>query len=110
MLVGEHLFAFDGREDVPPASLVCLDPATGDVRWRERQASYGTLLAADGKLLSVRTDGTLQLIRADDSGLTVLASARPLAATVRALPALAGGRLYLRNDDTLICLDVGQRP
>ena len=110
LLVGEHLFAFDGREDVPPASLVCLDPATGDERWRERQASYGTLLAADGKLLSVRTDGTLQLIRPDASGLTVLSTARPLAATVRALPALAGGRLYLRNDDRLICLDVGLRP
>jgi hypothetical protein len=28
--------------------------------------------------------------------------------TVRALPALAGGRLYLRDDRTLVCLDLSR--
>ena len=106
VLVGGSLYAFDGREDVPPASLVCLDPQSGQVRWRQRQSSYGSLLAADGKVLAVGTAGTLQLIQPDDDRLEVLASARPLSGTLRALPALAEGRLYLRNDDTLICLDV----
>jgi outer membrane protein assembly factor BamB len=109
VLIGASLYAFDGREDVPPASLVCLDPATGEERWRTRQPSYGTLLAADGKLLAVGTDGTLQLIRPNPVRLEVLATARPLAGTLRALPAIANGRLYLRNDDTLVCLDVGPR-
>jgi outer membrane protein assembly factor BamB len=109
VLVGESLYAFDGREDVPPASLVCIDPATGEEWWREGQPSYGTVLAADGKLLAVGTDGTLQLIRPSAARLDVLATARPLGGTLRALPALANGRLYLRNDDTLICLDVGPR-
>ena len=91
---------------MPPASLVCLDPQSGQVRWRQRQSSYGSLLAADGRLLAVGTDGTLQLIQPADDRLHVLASARPLSGTLRALPALAEGRLYIRNDDTLICLDV----
>ncbi len=108
VLIGDSLYAYDGREDVPPASLVCLDPRSGQERWRERQRSYGTVVAADGKLLAVGTDGTLQLIRPSADGLRVLASANPLEATVRALPALAGGRLYLRNDTTLMALDVGQ--
>jgi outer membrane protein assembly factor BamB len=110
VLVGGSLYGFDGREDLPPASLVCLDPRNGRVRWRERQSSYGSLLAADGKLLAVGTDGTLQLLQPDGDQLQVLASARPLSGTLRALPALAEGRLYLRNDDTLVCLDVGRRP
>ena len=108
VLIGESLYGYDGREDVPPASLVCLDPKTGQERWRERQRSYGTVLAADSKLLAVGTDGTLQLIRPSADGVRVLASASPLEATVRALPALANGQLYLRNDATLICLDVGE--
>lgn len=110
VLVGGSLYAFDGREDLPPASLVCLDPQHGQVRWRERQSSYGSLVAADGTLLAVGTDGTLQLIQPDGDRLQVLASARPLSGTLRALPALAEGRLYLRNDDTLVCLDVGRKP
>ena len=77
--------------------------------WRERQSSYGSLLAADGKLLTVGTDGTLQLIQPESERLHVLASARPLSGTLRALPALPEGRLYLRNDDTLICPAVGGR-
>jgi len=110
VLVNGFLYAFDGREDVPPASLVCLDPRTGRERWRERQPSYGTLIAAGNTLLSVRTDGTVQLLRANPARLEVLATAKPLTATVRALPALAGGKLYLRNDNTLVCLDVGANP
>ena len=35
-----------------------------------------------------------------------LASAQLLPSTVRALPAIAGGFLYVRNDDTLVCLDL----
>ncbi len=110
VLVGGSLYAFDGREDLPPASLVCLDPQNGQVRWRERQASYGSLVATDGRLLAVGTDGTLQLIQPNGDRLEILASARPLSGTLRALPALAEGRLYLRNDDTLVCLDVGKKP
>ena len=110
VLVGGSLYGFDGREDLPPASLVCLDPQNGRVRWRERQSSYGSLLAADGRLLAVGTDGTLQLIQPNGDRVEILASARPLSGTLRAMPALAEGRLYLRNDDTLVCLDVGKKP
>ncbi len=41
------------------------------------------------------------------AGLDVLARCRPLPGTLRALPALAAGRLYIRDDTTLTCLDVG---
>jgi hypothetical protein len=35
-----------------------------------------------------------------------LAAAQVLPATVLALPAISGGFVYVRNDDTLICLDL----
>jgi outer membrane protein assembly factor BamB len=93
--------------------MVCLDPDTGRVLWREAGFGYGTLLVADGKLLVAKTDGELLLVRPDAARLDVLARGRPFAddprgGPLRALPALAGGRLYLRNDRTLTALDVGR--
>jgi outer membrane protein assembly factor BamB len=106
ILVAGHAYAIDGRDDLPPADFVCVEAATGREAWRERNFGYGTLLAADGKLVVAKTDGEILLVRPDPAGLAVLARACPLAGTVRALPALAGGRLYVRDDATLTCLSL----
>lgn len=106
LFVGDHLYGLDGRDDLPPADFVCVEAATGREAWRERNFGYGTLLAADGKLVVAKTDGELVLVKPDPAGLVVLARCRPLAGTVRALPALAAGRLYLRDDATLTCLSL----
>lgn len=103
---GGHLYGIDGRDDVPPADLVCIAEETGRELWREKDFGYGTLLMADGKLVAAKTDGELVLMRATPAGVDVLARARPLPGTVRALPALSAGRLYLRDDTTLTCLDL----
>jgi outer membrane protein assembly factor BamB len=111
LVVAGQLYAIDGRDDLPPADFKCLDPATGRVRWVERDFGYGTLLAADDKLIVVKTDGELLLVEPDPVTLKILARARPfgteLSGALRALPALAGGRLYLRDDRRLLCLSVG---
>ena len=108
VLVGDHLYCLDGRDDVPPAEFVCVEAATGREAWRERLDAYGTLVGADGKLVVAKADGEVLLVRPDPERLEVLARCKPLSGTVRALPALSGGRLYLRDDATLICLDVGR--
>jgi outer membrane protein assembly factor BamB len=110
-VVAGRLYAIDGRDDVPPAHFKCLDPATGRVLWTERGFGYGTLLAADGKLVVAKTDGELLLVEPDPGALKILARTRPFGVTqagaLRALPALAAGRLYLRDDRRLVCLSVG---
>jgi outer membrane protein assembly factor BamB len=112
LLVGGHLYGIDGRDDVPPAIFKCLDPATGRVLWAERDFGYGTLIEADGKLLVAKTDGELVLVEPDPASLEILARCRPfggdLAGALRALPSLADGRLYLRDDRRLLCLQVGR--
>ncbi len=104
--IAGRIYAIDGRDDVPPADFKCLDEKTGRVLWSERGFGYGTLLAADGKLVIAKTEGELLLAKAGETALEVLARARPLAGTLRPLPALAAGRLYLRDDTTLTCLDL----
>jgi outer membrane protein assembly factor BamB len=101
-----RLYCIDGRDDLPPADLKCVDAATGRVLWEQSGFGYGTLIAADGKLVAVKADGEIVLLGADPARADIRARARPLAGTIRALPALAAGRLYLRDDRELVCLDV----
>ncbi len=105
------LYAIDGRDDVPPANFICFERGAGTVRWTAADFGYGTLLAADGKLVVAKTDGELLLVKPAPDELRILSRARPFAAgpqagAVRALPALSGGRLYVRDDSSLTCLRV----
>lgn len=104
--IGPHAYCIDGRDDLPPADLKCVEIATGRVLWAEKNFGYGTLIAADGKLLAAKTDGELLLMRMSPEAARILAHHRPLPGTLRALPALADGRLYVRDDDTLVCLNL----
>ena len=79
------------------------------IRFRHR-CGYGTLISCSGSFLAVKTDGEVVLFRDGGKGPEILARTRPLPGTLRALPALASGRLYLRDDRTLVALDVGPAP
>lgn len=106
--IGPLAYCIDGRDDMPPATLKCLERTTGRVLWTEERFGYGTLLAADGRLLAAKTDGELLLMQVSPKGMTILARHRPLRGTLRALPAIADGRLYVRDDDTLVCLNIAR--
>ena len=54
----------------------------------------------------VREGGEMILAQASPQAFRPLARAQVLTATVRAYPAVADGFVYLRNDTTLICLDL----
>jgi len=65
-------------------------------------------ILADDKLLLIKDDGMLVLVRPNPRQYEELASAQVLKKTVRALPALSDGRLYLRDTHRFICLDVSR--
>ncbi len=70
------------------------------------------LILADGKLLILKVDGTLLLADPDTTKFLRRAEATVSEYTTRALPALAAGRLYFRDNDqaggTLRCVRVGK--
>ncbi len=103
---GGMLYGVHGRDDQGRASLRCIDPDKQKVLWEKEDFDYATLLFADGKLLAQKTDGTLVLIKASPSQYTELASAQIFHTKTFALPALAAGRLYARDDHTLKCLEL----
>jgi hypothetical protein len=106
--IADHgvLYGINGRDDQGSASLRCVDPEKQKVLWEKENFGYATLLKADGKLLAQKTDGTLVLLRLDPMRSVELASTQVFNTKTFALPALAAGRLYVRDDHTLKCLDV----
>jgi hypothetical protein len=79
--------------------LVCLDAATGEVRWRERTGE-GTLVGIGPDLLFLtQSTGNLHVIRASPDRFSETLRVRVLAPDVRSVtgPSVAGGRVYIRN-------------
>jgi outer membrane protein assembly factor BamB len=103
---GGMLFGIHGQERVEPAELRCIDPRSQKVLWSKSGLGYGSMIAADGKMLLLTTEGELILWRPDARGYQELARARVFRSTTRALPALSNGRLFVRDSGLLKCLAV----
>ena len=98
----------DGRQDAGLSTLKCFDPNSRKELWSKPGQKYSTLIAADGKLLIMQTDGVLTMAKLSKDRYQELGSASLLSGTTRALPALANGRLYIRNENSLSCFDLGR--
>lgn len=104
------LYGINGRQDAGVADLRCVELATGKVMWSQPDFGTGNLIAAGDKLLVIKTSGELVLMRANVDRYEPLATARvfPEESVVQALPAFAGGRLFVRDEDELVVVQVGE--
>lgn len=106
--VGKSLFGLHGRQDVGLPELRCIDPAGQKVFWSQELSAYGSLIAASGKLLVFTVAGELIVIEASTQGYleTARASLQDPTPNGSALPALANGRVYVRDAELLRCYDL----
>jgi outer membrane protein assembly factor BamB len=89
------------------AQLRCIDFHTGKEKWSDRQPGKCSLIACEGQLICLSENGVLRLVAADPAGYRVQAQlAGILTDTAWPPPALHRGRLYLRDDKHLFCLDL----
>ncbi len=95
-----NLYGFD------QAVLKCLDIRNGQVLWQRKGLGQGTLIGADGKLIILGEQGQLVIARADSKGYEGLASAQVMSGKCWTAPALAGGRLFLRNERSILAIDL----
>jgi outer membrane protein assembly factor BamB len=102
------LYGYHGRQEFGP-SLRAVELRTGKVRWSEERFRAGSITLAGDRLLIVRERGEMILALASPDGFKPIARAQVLPGTVRAYPALSDGYVYLRNDDTLVCIDLRRR-
>jgi len=103
-----YLYGFEGRQEFGQR-LRCVELATGKVMWDVEGFGAGSLLMAGDTLVIMRESGELALAAASPKAFRFNARAQLLAGVVRAFPALADGRYFVRNDRQLSAFDL-KRP
>ena len=104
--VGDFLYGTNG------AGLMCVDFATGDVKWQDRSVGAGAVCFADGRLYLHGEKGDVALVEATGEGYREKGRFTPPdqpdrgRAKAWAYPVVANGRLYIRDSGTLWCYDV----
>jgi hypothetical protein len=99
---GGHVYGFGGE------FLVCLDAASGRTVWKEK-IYPGSLILVDGRLVvQSQGSGLLRVVAATPAGYRELARAEVFApgALSQTPPSFAGGRLFLRNSDEIVALEI----
>ncbi|MEW5977794.1 MAG: PQQ-binding-like beta-propeller repeat protein [Acidobacteriota bacterium] len=97
-----HLYGFHGRQEQSP-SLRCVELLTGKVRWSVDRFGGGTLVRTGSHLLILKENGELILAAASPKAYKVLGQTRLLSATARACFGVSAGRIFARNEDSLVC-------
>ena len=100
-------FAIGSSGDFGPCPTVAIDLKTGQILWQNREFARSTFLHADGKLIVMDEDGSIGLATATRQGLTVLAKASVLTNRAWTPPTLVGTRLYVRDRQRMIALELG---
>lgn len=103
-----YLYGFDGRQEFGQ-TLRCVELATGKVMWNVDGFGAGTLLIAGDTLVITRESGELAFASASPKAFRFLSRAQLLKGVVRAYPALANGRYYVRNESQLAAYDLLKR-
>jgi outer membrane protein assembly factor BamB len=99
-----YLYGYHGRQEFKQ-SLRAIELKTGKVQWNVDGFGAGTVTLAGDQLLLLRENGELVVAPASPKEFRPTTKTQVLPATVRAYPALADGRLYARNERTLVALE-----
>jgi outer membrane protein assembly factor BamB len=105
MVVDGHVYACHG--DLSAFMLKCVNLHTGKIDWEERVDKRQWLIAVDGHLLCWSETGNLKLLEAQSKELVVKGE-MPNLLTYKswAAPAVADGRLFLRDQKNAMCIEL----
>jgi outer membrane protein assembly factor BamB len=95
-----HLYGLD------EGILVCVDEKTGMRKWREGRYGHGQMLLARSHLLILTESGELALVSPVPICRRELMRMRVFDGRSWNNPALAAGKVYLRNDQEMACYDL----
>jgi outer membrane protein assembly factor BamB len=94
------------------AGWTCQEFTTGKVVWQEKGVGKGAVTYADGHLYCRSEDGPVALVEATPEGYKEKGRLiQPGRSAKKAWPhpVVAGGRLFLRDQNLLLCYDIGGR-
>lgn len=102
VLVDDTVYGFSS------SILTALDFETGGVLWKDRSVGKGSLIYADGYLYTFSENGVMGLVEATREGYRETSRFELPRSGEKSWshPVIAGGQLYLRDQDTLYSFDV----
>jgi outer membrane protein assembly factor BamB len=109
-----YLYGCSGRH-THEAELRCIELATGKVMWSQPDLSRSSLLMVDGHFVCLTEDGKLLLLKVNPNKYEEISrmelykpgsSDSLLRPPCWAAPILSHGRLYVRGNDKLLCLEL----
>jgi outer membrane protein assembly factor BamB len=103
---GNHVFGSSG------ATFRCLDIETGELAYNERSVGKGATVYADGHFYLRSEKGPVALIVATPKGLTEAGRFQQPNRSGKQTwphPVVANGKLYLRDQDILLCYDIAAK-
>jgi outer membrane protein assembly factor BamB len=102
ILVGDYLYGFSS------GVLTAMKFDTGAVAWKDRSVGKGSLVYADGNLYAFSENGVIGLIEATPTGYLEKGRFRIQQDSLPTWthPVIAGGRLYIRDQNTIYAYDV----
>jgi outer membrane protein assembly factor BamB len=105
ILIGDHLYGFSA------GILTAMRFDTGEVAWKDRSVGKGSLVFADGHLYALSENGVMGLVEASPTGYREKGRFRIQQDSLPtwAHPVVAGGRLYIRDQDTIYAYDVREK-
>jgi outer membrane protein assembly factor BamB len=105
VLIGDYLYGFSS------AILTAVKFDTGEIAWRDRSVGKGSLVYADGNLYCFSENGVVGLVEATPGGYKEKGRFRIPQDSLPTWthPVVAGGRLYLRDQDTIYAFDIKQK-
>ena len=86
--------------------LACVDPATGDQKWKGGRYGYGQIALASGHIIVLTEDGDLALVRATPEKHVELTRFPALEGKTWNHPAFANGLLLVRNLKEMAAFDL----
>jgi outer membrane protein assembly factor BamB len=105
ILIGDHLYGFSS------GILTAMRFDTGEVAWKDRSVGKGSLVYADGHLYCLSENGVVGLVEATPTAYREKGRFRIQQDNLPtwAHPVIAGGRLYIRDQDTIYAFDVREK-
>ena len=89
--------------------LACVDVNTGERKWKGGRYGYGQVILASGHLIVMSDTGDLVLVRATPEQHTEVARFTALQGKSWNYPAIAGGRLLVRNATEMAAYNIAAR-
>jgi len=106
VLMDEHLYGYSS------SVLTAMNFQTGAVAWRDRSVGKGQVIYAEGRLYLFSEDGVAGLAEANPAAYREISRfeiARVSSYPTWALPAIANGKLYLRDQGTLYSYNIRKK-